>query len=60
MSTRTASKGLVTGGKDGKAIVWAVDTSGRLVQECKYDLRAGDVKSMNPQVKSVAEHPKTR
>jgi len=48
MSTRTASKGLVTGGKDGKAIVWAVDTSGRLVQECKYDLRAGDVKSMNP------------
>ena len=60
MSTRTASKGLVTGGKDGKVIVWAVSDKGNLIPECKYDLRAADVKSMNPQVKSVAEHPKTQ
>jgi len=58
MQSRATKRGLITGGKDGQVIVWAVDEEG-LVAERSYDLRAPDLKSMSPQVKSVAEHPKT-
>jgi hypothetical protein len=49
--------GLISGGKDGTVVVWKFD-GGKLTKERTCDLRHPDVKSLNPQVKSVCEHPK--
>ena len=46
MSARTTKRGLVTGGKDGKVLVWKLENG--LVCERQYDLRAAAIRSMRP------------
>ena len=52
-----ANPGLISGGKDGTIVVWNL-VGGKLSKDRTCDLRHPDVKSLNPQVKSVCEHPK--
>lgn len=54
MAARPAGKGLITGGGDGIIILW--NTS--MVEERRIDLKAPEVRSMLPKVRSVVENDK--
>jgi WD40 repeat protein len=50
---------LISGGKDGKIIVWNTSGEGNntALNEKHFDLKSLEVKSFNPRVKSICEHP---
>jgi microtubule-associated protein-like 6 len=55
MSPRPQGKGLLTGGGDGLIILWAASPAG-LSEEKRIDLKAPEIRSMMPKVRSVVEN----
>lgn len=55
MAARPAGKGLITGGGDGIIILWGSSPAG-LAEERRIDLKAPEVRSMMPKVRSVVEN----
>ena len=47
---------MITGGKDGKIVVWTMAGDDITISK-SMDLKSPEIKSLNPRVKSVYEHP---